>query len=85
MSRSQSDKTQIGAGVDRELWSEFRDHVQAEKGVVRGHLSHELERAIRLYLDTGQDEDLQSQLKQIQSEIQAIRQKTATDPDQVSD
>lgn len=48
-----TDTQQPGVEVDRELWEEFREEVNARRGGVRGHLKTELEGALRDYIDGG--------------------------------
>jgi len=45
-----SERVQVGARVDAQLWERFREDVQERKGQTRGVVGDELENAIREYL-----------------------------------
>jgi len=65
--------TQIGTRLDESLWQEFREDVKRRKGAVRGHLKHELENALRAYLDGSAGGDTNDRLQRIETSLQDIQ------------
>lgn len=63
----------IGVQVDGQLWNQFRQDVKGRKGRIRGHLSAELERAIREYINASQGGDTHDRLTRIESTLEDIR------------
>jgi len=62
----------IGTQVDEQLWNQFRQDVKGRKGRIRGHLSAELERAIREYINASQGGDTHDRLTRIESTLESI-------------
>lgn len=67
-----SDRVQVGPTVDEDLWREFREHVKARKGQVRGVLGDELENAIRNYIHHGPDKSTPAQIAEVNQRLQRI-------------
>jgi hypothetical protein len=65
-------ETQIGAKIDKQLWQQFRDNVKQRRGRVRGHLSHELENALREYLNASQGGDTHDRLRRIENQLDSL-------------
>jgi len=63
----------IGVQVDGQLWNQFRQDVKGRKGRIRGHLSAELERAIREYINASQGGDTHDRLTRIESTLEDIQ------------
>lgn len=66
-------KTQPGVEVSTELWNRFREDVTKRRGTVHGNLSHELESAIRAYLDGSNGGDVTDELRRLREDVEAIR------------
>jgi len=64
---------QIGVRVSEELWNRFRQDVQDRHGAIRGHLKHEVESALREYMDASHGGDVNDRLTRIESELETIR------------
>lgn len=65
--------TQIGTRIDKSLWEQFRQDVQERHGRVRGHLSAELETALREYLNASEGGDTHDRLTDIEAELREVR------------
>jgi hypothetical protein len=65
--------TQIGVRVETSLWKAFREDVEERHGVVRGHLKHEVEAALREYMNASDGGDTHDRLTRIESELESIR------------
>lgn len=68
-----NNEKQIGVRVNAELWRSFRQDVQDRHGGIRGHLKHEVESALREYMDASHGGDVNDRLTRIESELQTIR------------
>ena len=68
-----TDDRQPGVRIDGELWDEFREEVRHRRGSVRGHLKHELEAALREYIEGGQPtgEQINARLQRIEDAVGA--------------
>ena len=64
--------TQIGARVDEQLWQEFRDDVKQRYGRVNGHLSSEVEAALREYMEASHGGDVNDRLARIESHLENL-------------
>jgi len=60
---------QIGVKVNAELWSQFRADVEDRHGAIRGHLKHEVENALREYMDASHGGDVNDRLTRIESQL----------------
>jgi len=60
---------QIGARVDEQLWEQFRQDVKERHGRVNGHLSSEVETALREYMDASHGGDVNDRLARIESQL----------------
>lgn len=65
-------KTQPGVEVSEQLWKQFRQDVTKRRGTVHGNLSHELESAIREYLNASKGGDLHDRLNRIENRLEDI-------------
>jgi len=68
---SQNEK-QIGVKVNAELWQQFRSDVQDRHGAIRGHLKHEVESALREYMDASHGGDVNDRLMRIESQLDEL-------------
>ena len=68
-----TDDRQPGVRIDGELWDEFREEVRHRRGSVRGHLKHELEAALREYIEGGQPtgDQINARLQRIEDAVGA--------------
>lgn len=64
------DKTQIGARVDEELYERFKKAVEKKHGRTRGVLSHEVENALRNYVEADNPTD---PLARIENDVATIK------------
>lgn len=65
-------ETQPGVRVNKSLWKEFRQDVRDRKGVVKGHLKHELETAISEYINASEGGDTHDRLRRIENELESL-------------
>ena len=63
---------QIGVKVNAELWEQFRSDVQDRHGAIRGHLKHEVENALREYMDASHGGDVNDRLTRIESQLDTL-------------
>jgi len=70
---SEDGEKQIGVKVDNALWRRFREDVKARNGGIRGHLKHEVENALREYINASEGGDTHDRLTRIESELESIR------------
>lgn len=68
-----NNEQQIGVKINSGLWSEFRDDVQRRHGAIRGHLKHEVENALREYINASEGGDTHDRLTNIEEELAALR------------
>lgn len=68
------DKTQIGARVDEDLYERFKQAVEDKHGRTRGVLSHEVENALRNYVDADNPTD---PLARIENDVATIKAQLA--------
>jgi len=80
-----NDTTQPGIQVSEQLWNEFRQDVRDRHGTVRGHLSSELERAIREYINASNGGDTHDRLRRIENRLDEIAEQQPTQSKQESD
>lgn len=73
------DRVQPGVRIDGQLWEEFRRDVEERLGAVRGHLSHELETAIREYMRASEGGDTHDELTRIRSRLDEIEAAVQTE------
>jgi len=66
--------TQPGTQVDESLWQEFRRDVADRRGGVRGHLRHELENAIREYIEASKGGDINDRLRRIENNVEQLNE-----------
>lgn len=66
--------TQPGTQVDESLWQEFRRDVSDRRGGVRGHLRHELENAIREYIEASKGGDINDRLRRIENNVEQLNE-----------
>jgi len=64
--------TQPGTQVDESLWQQFRRDVADRRGGVRGHLRHELENAIREYIEASKGGDINDRLRRIENNVEQL-------------
>jgi hypothetical protein len=65
-------QTQIGARVDEQLWKQFREDIKARRGKIKGHLGHELENALREYLNASKGGDTHDRLRRIENNLDTV-------------
>ena len=65
-----SDKTQIGARVDDDLWARFKQYVESKHGRTRGVLSKEVEDALDAYISGQYPTD---RLSRIENDVATIK------------
>jgi len=65
--------TQTGVQFDADLWQRFREDVKTRNGGIRGHLKHEVENALREYINASEGGDTHDRLTRIESELESIR------------
>ena len=73
-----TERVQVGARVDAELWREFREQVKRRHGQTRGSLGDELENAIRNYIHFGADKSVPDQLAEMNGRLQRIEAAAGT-------
>jgi len=66
--------TQPGTQVDESLWQQFRRDVADRRGGVRGHLRHELENAIREYIEASKGGDINDRLRRIENNVEQLNE-----------
>ena len=74
-------KIQPGVKVSEHVWEQFRQDVTKRRGTVHGNLSHELETAIREYLNVERGGDLHDRLNRIEDKLDAVAKGDTTDGD----
>lgn len=62
--------TQPGTQVNESLWTAFREDVKERRGGVRGHLRHELENAIREYIQASKGGDVNDRLRRLENNME---------------
>lgn len=67
------DRVQPGVKVPERLWQQFRKDVSARRGGVRGHLSAEVENALREYINASEGGDTHDRLTEIEEAVTEIR------------
>jgi len=77
--------TQPGIQISEQLWKEFRQDVRDRHGTVRGHLSSELESAIREYLNASKGGDTHDRLRRIENRLDEIAEQAPAQSEQESD
>jgi len=70
--------TQPGTRVNENLWETFREDVKQRNGGVRGHLRHELETAIREYINASQGGDTHDRLRRLENNVDEIAEQVGT-------
>jgi len=75
------DKTQIGARVDSGLYKRFKEAVEKKHGRTRGVLSHEVENALRNYVEadnpTGQISRIENDVATVNARLARIEESVA--------
>jgi len=66
------EQTQPGVRIDASLWEQFRGDVEARKGAVRGHLKHEVEAALREYINASEGGDTHDRLNRMEKHLRDI-------------
>jgi len=74
-------QTQPGVRIDSSVWEEFRQDVIERRGTARGHLSTELENAIRSYVDASKGGDVNDRLRRIENQLDTLVSEGGTDSD----
>jgi len=74
-------QTQPGVRIDASVWEEFRQDVIERRGTARGHLSTELENAIRSYVDASKGGDVNDRLRRIENQLETLVSEGGTDSD----
>jgi len=75
----EQETTQPGTLIDKALWEQFRKDVKDRHGVVRGHLKHELENAIKEYINASEGGDTHDRLRRLENQIEDIHQFVESD------
>jgi len=70
--------TQPGTMLNRSLWEEFRQDVKERHGIVRGHLRHELENAIREYINASEGGDTHDRLRRLENNMEHVTRQVDT-------
>jgi len=70
--------TQPGTMLNRSLWEEFRQDVKERHGIVRGHLRHELENAIREYINASEGGDTHDGLRRLENNMEHVTRQVDT-------
>jgi hypothetical protein len=78
-------QTQPGVKISDSLWQRFRDDVEARRGSIRGHLSHEVENALAEYLNASEGGDTHDRLRRIEQKLDELEAPTPTDSEADSD
>jgi hypothetical protein len=81
VSVSRNDLTQPGTQVDEQLWQQFRQDVAERRGGVRGHLRHELENALREYLEASKGGDINDRLRRIENNVEQLSEQVGANVD----
>lgn len=76
------DKTQIGARIDEDLYSRFKQAVEQKHGRTRGVISHEVENALREYVNAEHPTD---SLSRIENDVATTKAKIARIEQAVTD
>lgn len=76
--------TQPGIRIDEQLWKQFRQDVRDRHGTVRGHLSSELETALREYLNASRGGDTHDRLRRIEDRLDDLAEGVGDAPDSES-
>ena len=61
--------TQPGTKVNANLWEAFRNDIKERRGGIRGHLRHELENALREYLEASKGGDINDRLRRLENNV----------------
>jgi len=68
----EQETTQPGTLISKALWEQFRKDVEDRHGVVRGHLKHELENAIKEYINASEGGDTHDRLRRIENRLDDV-------------
>ena len=68
----EQETTQPGTLISKALWEQFRKDVKDRHGVVRGHLKHELETAIKEYINASEGGDTHDRLRRIENRLDDV-------------
>jgi len=74
------ERKKIGVRVDDDVWQEFVNHVESEKGQKRGVLGDELENAIRNYIHFGTDKTLPEVMAEFNERLYRVEDAMGTVP-----
>jgi hypothetical protein len=77
--------TQPGVRLNESVWQQFRDDVRERKGVVQGHLKHELEQALKEYINASHGGDTHDRLTEIEAQLQELTDAISEQPEKKKD
>lgn len=77
--------TQPGVRISEDVWRQFRQDVQDRHGTVRGHLSSEVESALREYINASRGGDTHDRLRRMEDQLDEIAAAVADDSTNDSD
>lgn len=69
MSRKSNDNVQIGPRIDPQVWSDFKDFVEAKHGKTSGVTSEEVEAALKRHMGESELQQVDERLHRIESEL----------------
>lgn len=63
--------------IDESLRDEFKQDVKERRGGIKGHFRHEVENALRAYLEGAKGGDIEDRLRRLENTVEDIHENTA--------